>query len=919
VARLSERAAAPAARTSFFGRERERAHLSELIRRGPLATVTGVGGVGKTRLAAEVMATEGDPGRVRWCVLTALEDDAAVAPAVADALGRGSASVGPEQAVVEAVNEQHLLLVLDNCEQVVRGVAALVETVLAACPEARVLATSREPLGVEGEAVLALGPLPLPEGEWLDALVESEAVALFVDRARLACWDFELHEGNAEAVARICRRLDGLPLALELAAARLRSLSPAEIADRLDSRFALLARPRSRGAERHRTLRATIDWSYRLLDEPEQLVFERLSVMATPADLEAAAAVCAGAGVEADEVLDLLDRLVERSLLRAVEREGATRYGMLETLRHYAAERLAAREDDHRRKSLHADHFAAVADRYRHDAEQVWSAGMLRVGASIFEEARAATRWSIRREPSRDRALRLLAPLWALAHTRHCTEILELCEEALEAWPLEHDELGQALLGTAAVAGFVAGRPVPAAERARAAIAAEAEGQARAVIARRAIALVTYGFLGDVESGLERLDEVVAAARESGIRTVEIEMSALRSQALAARGRLDEALAEAEAARSAAERLESPYMLAWTVYILGTVLRARGDPRSEDCFAESLRRSRDGDFYLMIGSSLRQLGAAAVRAGRDADAAALLVAALEHFAQRGDWPQVWDVLRTSGPLFARRGQRDRAAQIMTGSDADPRARRPAPLEAEAVDALRRELGAELEQVVPRQLEELGPELAQELHAIARDEARAAAPATPSAHVFRREGKLWTLGFEGQVVHLPDLKGLHDLARLLEAPGQELHCLELAGGDGRSSASAAGPADGLGLQGDAGELLDERAKAEYRRRLLELREEAERAEAANDTVRAERAREELDELTQALAAAFGLGGRPRKAGDPAERARSAVTWRIRSAVTKIEQAHPALGRHLRNSVRTGVFCAYRPERPVDWTT
>jgi predicted ATPase len=941
VGQLSERAAAPVMRTSFFGRERERAHLSELMRRGPLATVTGVGGVGKTRLVAEVLTTEAAPDRVRWCALTALADDAEVAPAVADALGRSSASAGPERAVVEAMQELGLLLVLDNCEQVVLGAAGLVEEILATCPDARVVATSREPLGLEGEAVLALGPLPLPEGEDPEALERSEAVALFLDRARLAYWDFALDADNAQAVARICRRLDGLPLALELAAARVRSLSPAEISDRLDSRFALLARPRSRGAERHRTLRAAIDWSYRLLDEPEQLVFERLSVLSGRCDLDAAVAICAGDGVEEDEMLDLLDRLVERSLLRWDEREGITRYGMLETLRHYARDRLVARGDEGRRRSRHADHFADVADRFRRDAEQTWSARMLSEGIAIFGEVRAAARWSMRDEPVRERALRMLAPLWALAHTRHSSEILELCDEALEAWPIEHDALGQALLGTAAVAGFVAGRPLPATERARAAIAAEADGAPPAVIGRRAIALVTYGFLGAVVAGLERLDEVIAAARECGVRTVELEMSVLRAQALAAAGRPDEALNEAEAARAAAERLDSPYMLAWSLYILGTVLAARTDERAEHVLAEALRWSREGGFHLVIGASLRQLGRLAVRDGREAEAGARLAEALEHFTRTGDTSQAWDVLRSAAPLFLRRGHAEQAAQALAGADADPRARRPAPLEAAAVEALRGELRTQLERAAaaPPRLDELGPALLEALRAIASADVQAdaaepaagagavnRAPRSPVAQerVFRREGELWTLAFDGQTVHMPDLKGLHDLARLLAAPGEELHCLELAGAPAGEGRRAGGdghgvPPGGLGLQGDAGELLDERGRREYRRRLHELRDEAERAEAANDTVRAERARDELDALTEALASAFGLGGRPRRAGDPAERARSAVTWRVRSALNKIEEAHPALGRHLSNSVRTGAFCVYRPERPVSWTT
>jgi predicted ATPase len=914
------RGGAPASRTAFFGRERERARLSELIRSCPLTTVTGVGGVGKTRMTNEVLATEAGQRLVRWCVLTAIDDDASVPGAVASALGRTSAGGAPEQAVVDAINERGPLVVLDNCEHVVRGVAELAERVLDACPEGRLVATSREPLGVEGEAVLALGPLDVPERESLDALAASDAVALFLDRARLARWDFELNGENAAAILRICRRLDGLPLALELAAARVRSLSPAEIAEHLDSRFALLARPRARGSERHRTLRAAVDWSYRLLDEPERLVFDRLSVFAGGCDLDAAQAVCAGDGVAPDDVLDLLDRLVERSLLGAADAGGRTRYRMLETLRHYALDRLAERGDETRRRTLHADHYADRADRSRRDAERAWSGAMLREGLAVFDEVRAAARWSMRQDPSRERTLRLLAPLWALAHTAYATEIADLCDEALRTWPVEHDELGQAVLGAAAVAGFVSGRPEAARERARSAIAAEAGGAPPAVVARRAVALVTYGFMGDVEDGLERLDEVVRAAREAGMPAIALEMSVLRAQALAAAGRLEEALREAEALRAESERLESPYMLAWSVYVQGTILLAAGSDRAEACFAESLRLAGESDFHLAYGSSLRQLGAVALRDGREEEAAARLADAVEHFEQRGDVPQAWDVLRTAAALFARRGRPDRAAEAMAGAAADPRARRPAPLEAAALAELGEGLGGALEAAAaaPPRLEELGPALVSELRAVAGKagaepaaapvpEPAAAPVPEPAAaeHVFRRDGTLWAVTFDGRSVHLPDLKGLHDLARLLAAPGEEVHCLELAG------------AAGLPRQGDAGPLLDERARADYRRRMRELEEEAELASAAGDDVRAEAARRELDALTEAVASAFGLGGRPRRTGDLAERARSTVTARIRSAVTRIEDSHPALGRHLRNAVRTGTFCSYRPERPVDW--
>ena len=915
MAELAERTAGPTSRTSFFGRERERVRLSELIRHSPLTTVTGVGGVGKTRLAAEVLATEAEPALVRWCLLSALDDEASVPAAVAAALGRDSAAAGPEQAVIEAINERNLLVVLDNCEHVVCGVAELAERVLEACPDARMLATSREPLGVEGEAVLALGPLGVPDPGAPAEAAASDAVKLFLDRARLVRWDFEMDDENRAAIAHICRRLDGLPLALELAAARVRSLSPAEIAEHLDSRFALLARPRARGSERHRTLRAAIEWSYRLLEEPERLVFERLSVFARGADLEGAVAVCGGEGVEPAEVLDLLDRLAERSLLHVRDEGGRTRYGMLESLRHYAAEQLAERGEERRVRILHADHFAERADGFRRAVEQDWSAPMLREGTALFEEARAAVLWSIRGDHDRERALRLLAPLWAQAHSNHSTEIAGLCEEALAAWPVEHDELGQALLGTTAAADFVCGRPDAALERAQSAIEAEAGGAPPAVVARRAVALVTYGFRGDVEGGLERLEEVVAAARECEVPTIALEMAVLRAQALAASGRVDEALREAEALRVEAEELGSPYMSLWSVYVLGTIMLAAGDERAEGCLTQSLRWSREaGGFSLTRGLALRQLGALALRQGRDEEAARHLVDAYEHFAVSGDTSQTWDVLRTAAGLFASRGRLDLAAQAVAGAAADPRARRPAPLEAAALETLSEKLGTELARAAaaPPRLEDLAPALAAELREIAegpptRSAPTVAAPSAAPANAFRRDGELWTLSFDGGSVHMADLKGLHDIARLLAAPGEELHCLELAG------------APALPPQGDAGELLDERGRAEYRSRMRELEEEAQRAEAAGDGARAEAAREELDKLTDAVAAAFGLGGRPRKSGHPAERARSAVTWRIRNALTKVEEAHPALGRHLRNSVRTGTFCSYRPEREVEWRT
>ena len=891
------------ARTTFFGREREKERVAELVGRVPLVTLTGVGGAGKTRLAAEVASDVA--GEVCWCELASLLSNASVAPAVASELGRGAAEAEPWAAVAEALSNTELLLVLDNCEHVLEGAADLVERVIRTVPDARILATSREPLGVEGEQVITLGPLG------------PEAVDLFADRARMAVWDFELTDANADEVTRICERLDGLPLAIELAAARVRSLSPAEIGQALDRRFELLARPRTRGASRHRTLRATVDWSYRLLDEPERLVFERLSVVASRCDADAARAICGGSGVDPDSVLDLLDRLVERSLVTARTEGGVMRFGMLETLREYARDRLRDRGELEHMRDRHADWYALLADRHGQDVERDWTIEIFTEGVASFEEVRAACGWAIERDRSPLRAFRLMRPLWALAHSRHAREIATMCEASLERWPEGGGELRQVALGVAAVAHLVAGNAEASRARSAEAERAEAEGAGPALLAHRASALVAYVFDADPEAALARIDTVIELARSTGVPTIEAEMSVLAAQATAATGRREEALALAEPVRDRARERGSPFIEAWAIYIIGTIVVDEPE-RAEACFRESLELATVTRYSLTVGNSLRQLGRLAARAGRDDEAARLFAQALAHFSTTEDHSQTWDTLRSAALLLAGRGERELAARVLAGSERDPRARAVPPLEAAEIAELRDELADELRVAAPARLAELRTLVTEELERAAPGAdveagAQASAPERPSAaadggdlNFFGRDGELWVLSFGGESVHMPDLKGLHDLARLLAASGHEIHALDL----GAAS-------DGASPQGHAGEVLDEQARAAYKQRIEELREERELAEAANDTIRAERAQEELEAIGDALGSAYGLGGRTRKTGDQAERARSAVTWRIRSAISRIEAVHPALGRHLKNSVRTGTFCAYTPEQPVEW--
>ena len=341
-------AALPGTLTTFLGREREVAAVSDLLATARLATLTGAGGSGKTRLAVEVARATAHrfAEGVAWVELAAITDPALIVGHIATTLGIGGAGESPADALRSALRDSEMLLVLDNCEHVIDVCATVVELLLRDCAGLRVLATSREALGVAGERAWLVPVLSLPaDGDGLDAIAQAEAVRLFVDRAQAASTSFALTESNAQTVARLCRRLDGLPLAIELAAARARALTPEQMLARLEDGFRLLESAR-KAAGRHRTLRETIDWSYDLLDERERNVLQRLSVFAGELSLEAAEAVCASDDVDSVDVLDLIAALVDKSLVVVREQVDEARYHLLETIRQYSRERLDSSPDD---------------------------------------------------------------------------------------------------------------------------------------------------------------------------------------------------------------------------------------------------------------------------------------------------------------------------------------------------------------------------------------------------------------------------------------------------------------------------------------------------------------------------------------------------------------------------------------------
>lgn len=329
----------PLALTSFLGRDAELREVTALLASNRLVTLAGAGGMGKTRLSLQVAAEVIDAfGDGVWFVdLSTLSDPTLVARALMRVLGMlEQPGREIEQTLIDRLSREQTLLVLDNCEHLLHAAAELTATLLRACPRIAIIATTREPLGVPGEQIWRIPPLATPNDVTPG---ESAAVALFVDRARLVRPGFALTENNTEPVGAICSRLDGMPLAIELAAARTRMLSPAEIDARLTERFDLLA-GRTDVPERQQTLRGAVEWSYDLLSAPERKLFSRISVFAGGARLDAIEEVCAGSEIDTNEVLDLVASLVDKSLLVVEEVKDESRYRMLESVRAYAADAL---------------------------------------------------------------------------------------------------------------------------------------------------------------------------------------------------------------------------------------------------------------------------------------------------------------------------------------------------------------------------------------------------------------------------------------------------------------------------------------------------------------------------------------------------------------------------------------------------
>lgn len=874
---------------SLLGRERELAALAGLLDGHRIVTVTGVGGVGKTRLA---MAAARQVPEAVICSLARYDAAEQVPPAIAETLGYP----GWEAALVGRA-ERSGLLVLDNCEHLLDAAADAAEQLATDTPGVVVLATSREPLALLGERVLRLDPLDVAADPREAAA--SPAVQLFLSRAADAGSPLTLDADTAPAVVELCRRLDGLPLALELAAARTPTLTPGEILGHLDRRLDLLVGSR-RAPARHRSLQAMLDWSHERLEPATRRFFDRLGVSDGLFTAEAAHSVAGEPGEDLLAVIGHLDQLVARSLVQAHRRGGRTWYGLLETLRAYARGHLIEAGEFGRLNNRCIDWTVQHCVEVREDLLRSWSSELAVAAEEMRHDVHDALGYTLDHDADPDRAFGMFSLLWSAdLHQGRARLVADRGEALLARWTDPAVPGWAEVAALTATAHLVLDGTDRGAELAGRALDT-ADSVLASVIARRATALAGLT-AGTGELGLGLIEDAIAHTDRHELVPWRVELETLRAIALAGLGRDDDALRAARTAHRDAATTDSPTLTAWAGLVHGRLL-ATGDPAGARAVLTQVVDTSTGH-PLGLGAGRRALGELDLVNGEIASAARELHGALDILVGLDD-AHVRGTLRWVAAL-ARATGRDTLAAALAAAAGPYSAGDPIELLARP-QLTARLAGLENAAVAPSLAEAVG--LARRaLTAIADDPGAepgvAVVPTAPAPAAFRREGEIWTLTFDGRTVRLPDAKGLWDLAALLAKPGREVHSTELIGAAVESS--------------DTGQALDTAARRSYEQRIVELQAQLVDAEDIHDQGTADRARLEMDLLVEQLTTATGLGGRPRRTGGSNERARSAVGWRLRAATRRITEVHPALGRHLRDTVHIGAWCSYQPETPVDW--
>jgi predicted ATPase/DNA-binding XRE family transcriptional regulator len=650
----------PADLTSFVGREREVAEVKRLLGSTRLLALTGAGGVGKTRLAlrAGVELLDEYPDGVWLVELASLSDPARVPGAVAAALGLAVAS-GPalESALADYVRDKHLLLILDNCEHLLVACARLAELLLRAAPRVHLLATSRESLGVLSASAWNVPSLSLPadQAPTPDQLLQSEAVQLFTQRAAAGNPDFTLTPENSDAVAQICRRLDGVPLAIELAATRVRVMSVQQIAARLDRRFDLLTGGNRAALPRHQTLRAAMDWSYDLLSEAEGELLRRLSVFVGGWALEAAEFV-GGAGA-----LGTLAQLVNKSLVVMDERGDSTRYHLLETVAEYAREKLARAGDE---ASAHRQRQGFLLPLMEAAVPQLFGPGFPDWFQRLemeHDNLRAALGWAVNHDPPA--ALQLLAGLWYFwFRGGHWVEGTAWAQKIIPITSDQHTSArAYALLGAANLAarsGLYTGIEKWLSEGET---LAEAVGDDSRIWAR-----ITRGLqLPDHAQAVAMLEEAITLARASDSAWLTAEALFVLGERERGAGHLDRAAALYTDSLQLFRPVGDPSASLWPLGNLGRLAFQRGDyAEAQAAFDECVSRWRALGNKAGVVDWLIQLAAVAQRQGDAARARAALAECFQLARDIGNVEAIADCLVMAAGLAESAGELAEAAQLL---------------------------------------------------------------------------------------------------------------------------------------------------------------------------------------------------------------------------------------------------------------
>ncbi len=665
--------------SSFIGRQAESAEVKRLLTATRLLTLTGMGGCGKTRLALRVahdLVDEYLDGV--WLVdLAPLNDGGLIPPSVASVLEISEEPGRPlVETLVASLRDKALLLILDNCEHLADAGAALVEALLTRCPGLRILATSRQGLNVGGEVTWLVPPLSLPDPDAtlsVDTLGKYDAVRLFVERATAVRPAFAITPRDAGAVIRLCRGLDGLPLAIELAAARVKAISVEEIVARLDDRFGLLTGGSRTTLPRHQTLRGVMDWSYQLLPEPERLLLQRLAVFAGGWTLEAAEAVCQGEGIPQRDVLEILSQLVDKSLVMMEKTaDGTARYRFLDTVHQYARERLLESGTAERLRAGQCDYFATLAElaepQFWGGEQEPW---FERCEAE-HDNMRAVLSWALEHVP--EAGLRLAGALWRCWEIRgHLSEGRGWLERLLAA--TAGSRVPPALRAKALNGAGVLARDQGDYQQARA-LHEEALALRRGLGDKRAIAtsLNNLGIVakeqGAYEEAITLHEEALALRRDLGDRWGIA--ASLNSLGVVAQehGDHDRAAGWYEQSAALLRQLRDKQGLAVVLNNLGNVALASGDyGRAADLHEQSLALSRELGNERGIAVSLTNLAELALQQGRLDQAVRWNAEALALQRDAGAKEGVASCLEGFARIACARGECERAARLFGAAEA----------------------------------------------------------------------------------------------------------------------------------------------------------------------------------------------------------------------------------------------------------